>query len=295
MATSDASSTPPDVAVVTVSYGSETVLAPFLDSVNAATSRPVSVIVADNRPNADTPVESITVGAGATYLPLTSNLGYGGAINAAVEGLDVEIKWLLISNPDVVLHPGAIDIMVDLASQDDTVGAVGPAIFTAEGAIYPSARAVPSLRTGVGHALFANIWTGNPWTRAYRNENGDSTHSSIRDAGWLSGACLLVRRDAFEAIHGFDSGYFMYFEDVDLGYRLTKAGFRNVYDPNAAVTHTGAHSTETDAAAMLQAHHDSARRFLSRKYSGAVLWPIRAVLGLGLSARSVLMRRKNHH
>jgi N-acetylglucosaminyl-diphospho-decaprenol L-rhamnosyltransferase len=295
MASSDALPTTPEVAVITVSFGSERVLPLFLDSLPHSTARALTVIVADNRPDDSTPVRTQAEAAGATYFPLPANLGYGGAINAAVRELDAGVEWLLISNPDVVLHEGAIDALLRRAHGDTTIGAVGPAIYTAEGALYPSARAVPSLRTGVGHALFANIWLNNPWSRAYRNGGNDVADGATvpRDAGWLSGACLLVRRSAFEQIRGFDSGYFMYFEDVDLGYRLTRAGFRNVYEPAAGVTHTGAHSTETDADAMLQAHHDSAKRFLSRKYSGPLLWPVRKALGLSLSVRAAMVRRKN--
>jgi N-acetylglucosaminyl-diphospho-decaprenol L-rhamnosyltransferase len=78
----------------------------------------------------------------------------------------------------------------------------------------------------------------------------------------------------------------MYFEDVDLGYRLGRAGYRNVYQPASTVTHVGAHSTGSESARMVRAHHDSARRFLSKKYSGWWLWPVRATLRAGLALRS---------
>ena len=177
-----------------------------------------------------------------------------------------------------------------VAQQDENIASVGPALLTSEGEIYPSARVVPSLRNGVGHALFANLWVENPWTRAYRNDR--TTMAIQRDAGWLSGACLLVRRTAFEALGGFDPGYFMYFEDVDLGYRFGKAGYRNVYAPSSVATHSGAHSTTTESARMISAHHASARRFLNRKYSGGWLWPVRVSLTIGLQLRSALLRRR---
>jgi N-acetylglucosaminyl-diphospho-decaprenol L-rhamnosyltransferase len=107
----------------------------------------------------------------------------------------------------------------------------------------------------------------------------------------LSGACVLVRKSAFDEIGGFDTGFFMYFEDVDLGYRLGKSGHRNVYEPAAVVTHTGAHSTNSDSGRMITAHHESARRFLNKKYSGPLLWPVRVVLRIGLQLRSALVRR----
>jgi N-acetylglucosaminyl-diphospho-decaprenol L-rhamnosyltransferase len=279
----------PRVAVVTVSYASEGVLPEFLDSVRFASSENVAIVVADNKPDSTGVIADITARNRGSYLPLGSNRGYGAAINEAVASLPSTIDWILVSNPDVVLEPDVVDVLVAIGDEDASIGAVGPAILTLEGAIYPSARAIPSLRNGIGHALFANLWMGNPWTRSYRNETAEAGHR--RDSGWLSGACLLVRRSAFDALGGFDPGYFMYFEDVDLGYRLGKAGFRNVYAPSVAVRHIGAHSTEGESSAMISAHHESAIRFLTRKYPGAALWPVRAVLTIGLSVRSWLAQR----
>lgn len=281
------------VAAVTVSYGSLAVLPALLQSVPAASEKPLLTVVADNKAQDEHDnAAAISTRYGALYVPLPTNVGYGSAINAAVRELPSSVEWILVVNPDVVLQPGCVDLLVGSASEDDSIAAVGPRTLTADGEVYPSARAVPSLRTGVGHALFVNLWVGNPWTRAYRN---DTEAAPVRrDAGWLSGACVLVRRSAFERIGGFDEGYFMYFEDVDLGYRLGKAGYRNLYEPAAVAIHTGAHSTtsESESERMISAHHDSARRFLTTKYSGWWLWPIRFALTVGLQLRSTLVRRR---
>jgi N-acetylglucosaminyl-diphospho-decaprenol L-rhamnosyltransferase len=278
----------PRVAIVTVSFGSAGVLDGFLASVDGVSLQPPLVVVVDNKPEGDEAVEALARRYRATYLPLHANRGYGGAINEAVAALPDTVEWILVSNPDVVLTTGALDTMVSVGD-DPTVGSVGPTVLTAEGEVYPSARSVPSLRTGVGHALFVNLWTANPWTRAYRT--GSSTSMERRDAGWLSGSCVLVRRTAFLELGGFDSGFFMYFEDVDLGYRLGKLGYRNVYEPAARVVHTGAHSTTSDSTRMIQAHHDSAQHFLNKKYAGWWLWPIRVALSFGLRIRSRLIQR----
>jgi N-acetylglucosaminyl-diphospho-decaprenol L-rhamnosyltransferase len=95
----------------------------------------------------------------------------------------------------------------------------------------------------------------------------------------------------FDTLGGFDEHYFMYFEDVDLGYRIGKVGFRNVYEPAAVVTHTGAHSTNSESARMVAVHHDSAQTFLNKKYAGAILWPLRVGLGFGLRFRSAIVQR----
>ncbi|MBX3193998.1 MAG: glycosyltransferase family 2 protein [Microbacteriaceae bacterium] len=283
-----ADKTQPSVGIVTVAYRSGRVLPAFLDSVPGAASGPLRVVVVDNDPSRGD-ARRLAEASGAGYVPLPSNPGYGGAVNAGVAALP-GVEWILVSNPDVVLGEGVVDALLARAETDTGIGAVGPAVHNPDGSVYPSARAVPSLRTGVGHALFANLWQRNPWTQAYRRETDPSDQT--RDAGWLSGSCLLVRRSAFDEIGGFDEGYFMYFEDVDLGYRLGKAGYRNVYEPAASVTHTGAHSTGSESARMVAAHHESARRFLSKKYSGWWLWPVRVALRAGLSLRSRAITRR---
>jgi N-acetylglucosaminyl-diphospho-decaprenol L-rhamnosyltransferase len=276
------------VGIVTVAYRSDAMLTDFLASVPAATSAPVALVVADNLPT-EGEAARIARSARADYVPIPANPGYGGAVNAAVGRLPDSVEWVLIANPDLILDPGALDRLVAAGREDDAIGSVGPLVKNPDGTTYPSARSVPSLRTGIGHALFSNLWTTNPWTRRYRDDLAPADER--RDAGWLSGSCVLVRRRAFDEIGGFDEGYFMYFEDVDLGYRLGKRGYRNVYEPAASAVHIGGQSTGGESARMVRAHHASARRFIGRKYAGWWLWPVRAVVGTGLAVRSALAAR----
>ena len=92
-------------------------------------------------------------------------------------------------------------------------------------------------------------------------------------------------------MRGFDPTYFMYFEDVDLGERLARAGWTNVYCPAARVVHSGGHATERDPARMASAHHRSAYTYLARRYAAWWQAPLRWVLRAGLAARAFLSRR----
>lgn len=278
------------IAVITVSHGSDDVLRPFLASVALAGTTPITVVVVDNKP-IGSDARDIAAEFGAQYV-VDHNHGYGHGINAGVASLTDEVDWILVCNPDLVLEPNSIDTLRASGDSDRMISAVGPRILNADGTTYASARSLPSIRTGVGHALFANVWKSNPWTHRYLQ---DAAQPVRRDAGWLSGACLLIRRDIFDGLNGFDEGYFMYFEDVDLGLRMHQAGLRSVYEPTAVVTHTGAHSTQSDSARMLAAHHESANRFLARKYSGPLLWPVRTVLAAGLAIRSRFQQRHGDH
>jgi N-acetylglucosaminyl-diphospho-decaprenol L-rhamnosyltransferase len=166
-------------------------------------------------------------------------------------------------------------------------GVLGPGILTSDGRLYPSSRAVPSLGRGIGHALCGWWWPSNPWTAAYRRERGDPVEGPT---GWLSGSCLLFRRTAFDAASGFDPGYFMYFEDLDVCERIGRLGFQVVYVPTAVVVHEGGHSASKHAAAMSKAHHASAYRYLAGTYRAPWQAPLRLGLRAGLYGRYLLSR-----
>lgn len=267
------------VRVVVVTYWPGEAIGTFLDSLADATSRDVHVVIADNGSEDGAP-EAAAAHYGAQLLPTGGNLGYGSAANVGARTGDEE--WLVVANPDITWRKGALDTLLDAAGRWPRAGAFGPAILTPGGDLYPSARGFPSLSRGIGHALLGWCWAANPWTRAYRRESGGPVEAP---AGWLSGSCLLLRRAAFDEVGGFDPGYFMYFEDLDLCRRLADAGWQSVYVPSAVVEHTGAHSTRRNRGAMLRAHHASAYRYLAARYAGPRWLPVRLALRAGLAAR----------
>jgi N-acetylglucosaminyl-diphospho-decaprenol L-rhamnosyltransferase len=275
------------VGLVAVTYSPGKSLGALLDSIPAASRGPVQVVLADNG-STDGSVEEAATRPGLRLLRTGSNLGYGAAANAGVAVLDPAIRWVIVINPDVILAPGSIDEMLAAADRYPDAGAFGPLITTPAGVVYPSARHLPSIGAGVGHAVFGWCWAANPWTRRYRQDEAEPVE---RTAGWLSGSCLLLRRAAYADVDGFDPAYFMYFEDVDLGYRLAQAGWKSVYCPSARAIHEGGHSTERAAAAMADAHHRSAYRYLSRRYSAPWQAPLRLVLRAGLAGRAFLSKR----
>jgi N-acetylglucosaminyl-diphospho-decaprenol L-rhamnosyltransferase len=270
--------------VVVVSFNSGPELDTFFASLQLSTLLPAHVVVVENgplKPDITHPKFPITV------IHRPDNPGYGTAGNVGVEELPSTTPWVLISNPDVTLNPEAVSRLMDVALSSPSAGSLGPALLNPDGSIYPSARAVPGIAVGTGHALLGPVWKGNPWTKAYR---GDYSSYEPRACGWLSGACLLVRRQAFDEISGFDSGYFMFMEDVDLGMRLGDAGWSNVYVPEAEAVHIVGHSTSGERALMAKAHHQSAQRFLAKRYQGAGWAPLRFVLNLGLTLRQWLVQ-----
>ena len=269
--------------VVAVTYSPGDRLQEFIDSLAEATTRPVEIVLADNGSTDGSPEAAAAIYPHVTLLPTGGNIGYGAAANAALAGLTE--GYAVIANPDVRFEPGSVDELLAAAGRWPRAATLGPAIRTPEGDLYPSARDLPRLSTGVGHALVGWAWPANPWTARYRREREAPRE---RPAGWLSGSCLLVDLSAFASVGGFDPGYFMYFEDVDLAERLAERGWLHVYVPSAVVVHEGGHATKREPHRMQRVHHTSALRYLARQYPRRRQAPLRAAFRAGLGARMLI-------
>ena len=258
-----------ELVIVTVTYSPGAHLDRFLATLPHATNRPVTVVMADNGSTDGSPEAAAETHENVHLLRTGANLGYGGSVNRAVAhylhdpSYSGDAEYFVVANPDVQWGPDSIDAMLEAASRWPRAGSLGPLIRDPDGSVYPSARHQPSLVRGGMHAVVGPFWKNNPWTAAYRQER---LEPSERPVGWLSGSCLLLRRSAFDEVNGFDDRYFMYMEDVDLGDRLGRAGWLNVYVPSAEILHDKGHATGRDPARNLAAHHVSTYTFLADRH-----------------------------
>lgn len=212
-----------------------------------------------------------------------SNRGFGTAANLGVNRTTTDL--VLVLNPDTVVNPGAIDEMARALRADPGLAAVGPRIDNPDGSRYPSARRFPSIADSAGHGFVGLFRADNPFTRRYRMSEADPDIAAEVD--WVSGAAMMLRREAFYQVGGFDEAYFMYVEDVDLCWRLGSAGWRIGYEPAARVTHEVGVSSRQAPYRMIVEHHRSLMRFAYRTTTG----PARAalpVVAAGLVARTGL-------
>ena len=168
---------------------------------------------------------------------LPENAGFGKANNAGARAAKGDP--LLFLNTDTVVPPGALNALAARLASDPRAVAVGPAL------VRPSGRFQVSFGRSVG-------LLGQSFQKFFLNPLHEGTlprSGRLRRVGWLSAACLLCRRDAFEAAGGFDEEFFLYFEDIDLCARLRKAGGRLLFDPSVKVVHEGGSTTSVQAAA----------------------------------------------
>lgn len=263
------------------------------------------IVVVDNSSSDGSLARLAEVDGDSLLVPSGSNLGYGRAVNLGAQRATGD--WLLICNPDLVVDEGAVARLVELLQAEPDVAIVGPRVLASDGSRYPSARAFPNLLDAAGHALIGLFKPDNPFTRRYQLAESELAEAS--DVDWVSGSCMAVRSIAFQSVGGFDPAYFMYVEDLDLCWRMHRAGWRVVYNPEAVVTHSGGVSARQHPYSMLLAHHRSTWHFFSRSAAGPerALLPVVAA-GLGgrfgaavaieakrsLRGRRLFRRRHNH-
>ncbi|MGB8197305.1 MAG: glycosyltransferase family 2 protein [Acidimicrobiales bacterium] len=270
-----------DVAAVIVDFHAGQALDDCVDSLHA--NGVTDIVVVENGDEGSTlPALS---GQHVVLVVPRLNLGYGRGVNRGVAAAPAR-RYLLVSNPDVVVHEGAVAALVAFLDDHPNVAIVGPQIVRPDGSVYPSQRVFPNFWLAGLHALLAPLWPDNPFTRRYRSPRKDGS------VDWVSGAFFLARRDRFEEVGGFDERYFMFAEDMALCWQMREHGHDVAATPDALVTHIEGVSRARASRAMLIAHHRSAMRFEWQTASGwrRVLAPI-ATLVLGLRLCVVLIVR----
>ena len=269
-------------AAVIVNYNAGAALAGCVASVLGQDPHPELVVV-DNASTDGSVGGLLRAHPGVRVVHSGGNLGYARAANLGIAATAASVVAVL--NPDTVLMAGTGAALTARFAAEPDLAAVGPRLRNADGTVYPSARRVPSLVDAVGHGLLFFVWRDNPFTRRYRETGADP--GQPRDVDWVSGAAVWLRRDALDAVGGWDERYFMYVEDVDLCWRLHRAGWRVAYEPAGTVEHLLGVSTAGRPYRMIAEHHRSLLRFAAVRFTG----PRRALLGPAaafLTARGAL-------
>lgn len=257
------------VSAVVVNYNTRDHLVDCVRSLRAAGVD--DVVVADNDSHDGSEEALASVDPAARFLPTGGNLGFGRAANRGSAVSDGD--YLLVCNADITVDPDAVGALADALEKDRGLALVAPLVVNADGSVYPSPRAFPRLRDAAGHAFLGFFLPRNRFTRRYRLLDVDRSVPSY-DVDWVSGSCFLARREAWDALGGFDEAYFMYAEDVDLCRRAKDAGWRVGFEPAARVVHVQGTSTSQVPYRMIVAHHRSLLRYSSRTARG----PKRALL-----------------
>ena len=221
-----------DIDVVVVSYNSRAHLRPCVADLAELDGVSVFVVDSDSTDGSLETIEDLPV----TVVPLGVNRGFGYGCNVGWRAGGA--AYVLFLNPDARLDRTSLARLASVLDEEASIGAVAPRVDDPDGALDFSLRRFARLRSTYARAVFLHrIVPHASWSdELIRDERA---YCQAHDAEWVSGACILVRRRALEAIEGLDEGFFLYREDMDLCRRLLEHGFRVRFEPAARAVHAG--------------------------------------------------------
>jgi N-acetylglucosaminyl-diphospho-decaprenol L-rhamnosyltransferase len=250
----------PDLAVVIVTYNSAGVVEALLDSLpDALDGLDATVVVVDNG-SSDATVELLERRSDSAVVR-SANVGYAGGINRGVKEVG-DVEAILVLNPDVRLEPGCIRTMMTALDRPG-VGIVAPQVRGADQTLHLSLRREPSILRALGLtrtrlAAFSEYY-GRP------NE-----YLTARPVEWAVGAVLLISRECFDAVDGWDESYFLHSEETDFELRSRDAGYLTWYEPGAVAIHLGQESGYTTSVHCMQMVNRV--RFFRRRHGVLATW-----------------------
>jgi GT2 family glycosyltransferase len=226
----------------------------------------VHPVVVDNA-SPDDPLDVVAdLDAEIVRAPRNGGFSYGCNLGAA-RGSS---PYILFLNPDARIDEASLRSLRDALAADPAAGLAGPRILDEDGTLLLTQRRFPGPLSTAAQALFLQrLLPRAAWTDELVRD--PAAYEAAGTPDWISGACMLVRRDAFEAIGGFDEGFFLYCEDTDICKRLADAGWATRFEPAAVAWHEEGSSAPRSA---LLAVHARSRVHYARKH----LRPVRAAL-----------------
>ena len=212
------------------------------------------------------------------------NKGFGAGNNAGMRAASG--RYYLLLNPDAWLTEGALEKLVAFADEHPEVAVVGPRLLNPDGSLQRSVRGYPSpWRIATEYFFLRKLGPRTHALNAFFGEQFD--HESTREAEYLFGACMLVRREAVDAVGGFDEDFFLMSEEVDWCYRFREAGWKVLFYPGAEVFHVvGASLNPRQFHAIVRGHLQFLRKHRGEREAERA----RRVMLWGLRMRGLVFR-----
>jgi len=229
-----------ELAVVIVNYDT----GPYLERCLASLERHrgdivTDVLVIDNASHDGSHTSAVAMHPDARLIENPVNVYLSPAWNQGAR--ETSAPYVLFLNPDAEIFAGTLADYVRIAREHPRAAIVGPMIRNPDGTVYASGRRFPSVVDAAFHAMLSPFTRENPFTRRYEMDGWDRT--TEREVDWVSGACMLMPREAYDAVGGFDEAFPLYAEELDIATRLHAAGRSVLFTPEVEVLHAVGVST----------------------------------------------------
>jgi hypothetical protein len=277
----------PQLSIIIPSYNTKELLEQCLASVYRQTKRvSFEVIVVDNGSRDGSPALVKQAFPQAKLVKVKENLGFGKANNLGAA--KAEGDWLLFLNSDTQIIFGAIDKLADRIRNSGNMMVWGPKLLNRDGSLQPSAGYFPTLGRIAAQMLFLDdLPILGKLMKPYQ-QTAPGFYKREQAVDWVTGAALLVHRLLYKKVKGFDEHYFMYAEEVDLCFRLKKAGALVYFTPQGQLTHLKGASSQDGFTAAIVGEYRGLVSFFARHRPGWQLPLVKFLLRWGALLRLVV-------
>ena len=284
--------TTPDVSAILVNYNAGHDLGLALRSIaDELAGQRWEAVVVDNASSDASAAVVADLAPNARLVRNEENVGFARGVNQGLA--ETSGSLVLIMNPDCRLVAGTFASLRRTLEQSDSCAIAGPRILNPDGTVQGSARGDPDMFTGLFGRTTVLRRILPELAVSKRNVVSDTAvgngHAGVI-VDWLSGACMLARREALRSVEGFDERYFLYWEDADLCRRLRARGYQVRYVPGATAIHRVGQSSRSVRASAIRAFHESAYLYYATHVASGAL-PKRLLARGLLSARCWLYLR----
>lgn len=223
------------------------------------------VFVADNNSSDGTPDMVASNFPQVLLIKNKENLGFAKANNQIIE--KARGRYLLLLNPDTEVFEGSIDVLMEFLDKNMDAGVVAPKLINSDGTLQRSCMGFPTLGAMAMRQLFLEALAPfNPYTKKYLMS--DFNHDKTSEVDQPMGACLLVRKGIIDKLGAFDPKYYMFFDEVDLCFRIKKAGWKIFFAPASTVMHHGGTAVKKWSPFKLSKVWTASRNHYFRKHHG---------------------------
>ena len=270
------------ISIIIVSWNTASFLENCLNSILANPPTSSSEIwVVDNASSDDSP-RMVREKFPQVYLVENrENVGFSRANNQAMQHCTG--NYVLLLNPDTLVASGALQSLVDFLDKHPEAGAAGPRILNPDGSLQVSSHPRPTLSRELWRLL--HLDSISPYAM-YPRIKWETNQPQEVDV--LSGACLLLRKEVLEQVGFLDEDYFIYSEEVDLCYRIQRAGWRMYWVPQAEVVHFGGQSTQQVPTEMFLHLYHSNIKYFRKHYGWSAAQIYKLILRIAALSRLIL-------
>lgn len=243
----------PKLSIIIVTYNSSQHIKDMLLSIEKQTKTPHEIIVIDNNSFDQTIAQIYASKVNIRLLQQKENLGFSRANNLGVK--DAKGEYLLFLNPDTMVLDHAIDNLYNFLKSRDDVGIVAPQLIEDNGNIQPSVRNLPTVTRAIKEYY---LGIKNSYEPFYPLSNQPLEVESV------VGAAMMVPKDVYRKLGGFNDKYFMYYEDLELCKKVREDGLKTIYLPEVQINHAVGASAKTNPKTLRYLRHSA------RLYHGVV-------------------------